>query len=332
MNRQVVLATASYGIPQAHNFQIVEQAVPELASDEILVQNYFLSVEPAMRGWLSDKGNYSKPIRIGDVMRSIAVGRVAASRCDQYPVGTIVTGWFGWQEMAVVAPTDVIRVVKEVDLPISLSLGVLGLNGMAAYLGLSLVGMPVAGDTVVVSTAAGGVGSIVGQVAKLLGCRTVGITGSEVKVRACRDLYKYDEAFDYSLPALAHRVAEACPNGVNVYFDNTAGAISDAVRANLAIGARIVVCGTASVSSWDPPPASSRVERDLLTKRARMQGFLAFDHRERYESTVEKLAAWVREGKLVWQEDVLEGLEACPDAIAGLYRGENLGKRVIRLR
>ncbi len=332
MNRQVILAAASQGIPQAHNFQIIERAVPDLATDQILVENHFLSVEPAMRGWLSDKGNYSNPIRIGDVMRSIAVGRVTASKCEQYPVGTLVTGWFGWQELAVARPEDVIRVVKEVDLPMSLCLGVLGLNGMAAYLGLTLAGAPIAGDTVVVSTAAGAVGSIVGQVARLLGCRTVGIIGSEAKVRACLDVYGYDAALDYSHPQLAPKLAEACPQGVNVYFDNTAGAISDAVRAQLAIGARIVVCGTASVASWDSPPTGPRVERDLLTKRARMQGFLAFDHRDRYASTVETLATWVRDGKLAWREDVLVGLEACPDAIAGLYRGENMGKRVIRLR
>jgi len=332
MNRQVVLAASPSGIPQARHFQIVERPVPDLAPEQILVENHFLSVEPAMRGWLSDKGNYSSPIRIGDVMRAIAAGRVAASTCEQYPVGTLVTGWFGWQELAVARPQDVIRVVKEADLPLSLSLGVLGLNGMAAYLGLTLAGAPVGGDTVVVSTAAGAVGSIVGQVARLLGCRTVGITGSQAKVRACLDVYGYDAAADYSGRDLAPWLAEACPQGINVYFDNTAGAISDAVRARLSVGARIVVCGTASVSSWDPPPTGPRVERDLLTKRARMQGFLAFDHRDRYESTVQALAAWVREGKLAWREDVLTGIEACPDSIAGLYRGENMGKRVIRLR
>jgi len=332
MNRKVILAETPNGIPQSRHFSIVESSSPELPTDGFLVENQFLSVEPAMRGWLSDKGNYSKPILVGDVMRAIAAGRIVASNNPKYPVGTAVSGWFGWQDVAAATEAEVIRVIKEDDLPLSLSLGILGLTGMAAYLGLTCAGAPVAGDTVVVSTAAGAVGSVVGQVAKLLGCRAVGITGSEAKVRLCLDEFGYDAAFSYRDDDLAARTAEACRGGVNVYFDNTAGSISDAVRAHLAIGARIVICGTASVSSWSPPPTGPRIERDLLTKRARMQGFLAFDHRDKYESTVEQLALWIRQGKLAWREDVLSGIESCPDAIAGLYRGENLGKRVIRLR
>jgi len=332
MNRKVILAETPSGIPQTRHFSIVESPAPELPADGFLVENQFLSVEPAMRGWLSDKGNYSKQILVGDVMRAISAGRIVASNNPTYPVGTSVSGWFGWQEIAAATEADVIRVIKENDLPLSLSLGVLGLTGMAAYLGLTYAGTPVAGDTVVVSTAAGAVGSVVGQVAKLLGCRAVGITGSEAKVRLCLDEFGYDAAFSYKDGDLAARMAEACRGGVNVYFDNTAGSISDAVRAHLAIGARIVICGTASVSSWNPPPTGPRIERDLLTKRARMQGFLAFDHRDKYESTVERLALWIRQGKLAWREDVLPGIESCPDAIAGLYRGENLGKRIIRLR
>ena len=332
MNRKVILAETPSGIPQTRHFSIVESPAPELPADGFLVENQFLSVEPAMRGWLSDKGNYSKQILVGDVMRAISAGRIVASNNPTYPVGTSVSGWFGWQEIAAATEADVIRVIKENDLPLSLSLGVLGLTGMAAYLGLTYAGTPVAGDTVVVSTAAGAVGSVVGQVAKLLGCRAVGITGSEAKVRLCLDEFGYDAAFSYKDGDLAARMAEACRGGVNVYFDNTAGSISDAVRVHLAIGARIVICGTASVSSWNPPPTGPRIERDLLTKRARMQGFLAFDHRDKYESTVERLALWIRQGKLAWREDVLPGIESCPDAIAGLYRGENLGKRIIRLR
>ena len=332
MNRKVILAETPSGIPQTRHFSIVESPAPELPADGFLVENQFLSVEPAMRGWLSDKGNYSKQILVGDVMRAISAGRIVASNNPTYPVGTSVSGWFGWQEVAAAKEADVIRVIKEDDLPLSLSLGVLGLTGMAAYLGLTYAGTPLAGDTVVVSTAAGAVGSVVGQVAKLLGCRAVGITGSEAKVRLCLDEFGYDAAFSYKDGDLAARMAEACRGGVNVYFDNTAGSISDAVRVHLAIGARIVICGTASVSSWNPPPTGPRIERDLLTKRARMQGFLAFDHRDKYESTVERLALWIRQGKLAWREDVLPGIESCPDAIAGLYRGENLGKRIIRLR
>jgi NADPH-dependent curcumin reductase CurA len=332
MNRQVVLAKTPVGIPQADSFVLVEAPIPKLADGSVLIENHFLSVEPAMRGWLADKSNYSTRIAIGDVMRSLAAGKVIASKSPKYSVGDYVTGWFGWQETAHVREEDILHKVEETDLPLSLSLGILGLNGIAAYLGLTIAGEPREGDTVVVSTAAGAVGSAVGQIANILGCRTVGITGSARKVEMCLKDFGYAAAFDYSKDDLAECLGKACPDGVNVYFDNTAGRISDAVRANLAVGARIVICGTASVANWDPPPPGPRIERDLLTKRARMQGFLAFDHRDKTESTIATLAGWIREGKLAWREDVLSDLESCPGAIAGLYRGENLGKRIISLR
>jgi NADPH-dependent curcumin reductase CurA len=332
MNRQVILARRPTGIPEAGDFTLEEAPIPDLADGDVLVENHFLSVEPAMRGWLADKSNYSKPINVGDVMRSLATGRVIATRNTGYSIGDFVTGWFGWQEMAKVRKEDIVRKISETDLPLSLSLGLLGLNGLAAYLGLTIAGEPRAGDTVVVSTAAGAVGSAVGQIAKIVGCRAVGITGSQAKVKICLDDFGYDAAFDYSVDDLTVRLPLACPAGINVYFDNTAGPISDAVRANLAVGARIVICGTASVASWDPSPQGPRVERDLLTKRAKMQGFLAFDHRDKSDAAFATLAAWIRAGKLAWREDILEGIDACPGAIAGLYRGENLGKRIVRLR
>lgn len=332
MNRQVILARRPTGIPAASDFSLAEAPIPDLADGDVLVENHFLSVEPAMRGWLADTSNYSKPINVGEVMRSLATGQVIATRNPGYKIGDFVTGWFGWQDTARVRDEDISRKIGETDLPLSLSLGLLGLNGVTAYLGLTIAGEPRAGDTVVVSTAAGAVGSAVGQIAKILGCRTVGITGSQTKVKICLDEFGYNAAFDYSADDLTACLPPACPAGINVYFDNTAGPISDAVRMNLAVGARIVVCGTASVSAWNPPPQGPRVERDLLTKRARMQGFLAFDHRDKSEAAIAALAAWIREGKLAWREDVLHGLGACPDAIAGLYRGDNLGKRIIRLR
>jgi NADPH-dependent curcumin reductase CurA len=185
---------------------------------------------------------------------------------------------------------------------------------------------------VVVSTAAGAVGATVGQIAKLAGCRTVGIAGGPTKTALCRDEFGYDVAIDYRAADFGAAFEAACPRGIDVYFDNTAGPISDAVLRHLAIGARVVVCGTASIASWDPPPVGPRVERTLLVKRARMQGFIVFDHQHRYEEAITRLAEWLRAGKLRYREDILEGIEHAPGAIAGLYRGENLGKRVIRLR
>ncbi|MEH2563199.1 NADPH-dependent curcumin reductase CurA [Bradyrhizobium sp. AZCC 2289] len=183
----------------------------------------------------------------------------------------------------------------------------------------------------VVSTAAGAVGSAVGQIAKIAGCRTVGIAGGPAKVAQCRELFGYDAAIDYKSGDLASALAASCPNGIDVYFDNTGGAISDTVLRHLAVGARVVICGTASVSSWDPWPHGPRAERHLLVKRARMQGFVIFDYAPRFEEALARLAQWIRDGQLRYSEDVLEGIEHAPGAIAGLYRGENTGKRLIKI-
>jgi NADPH-dependent curcumin reductase CurA len=296
-----------------------------------MVRNSFLSVEPAMRGWIADTANYSAPVEIGSVMRALAVGEVIESRHPDYHAGDVVTGWFGWRELATIDAGAVVRRVGESDLPHSLALGVLGINGVTAHLALTLIGEPKSGETVLVSTAAGAVGSAVGQIAKIMGCRTVGIAGGPEKASQCRDLFGYDAAIDYKTPGLGQSLDAACPGGVQVYFDNTSGMISDTVYPGLAVGARVVICGTASVPSWEPWPTGPRVERHLLVKRARMQGFIIFDHMDRYEASVAALADWIRAGRLRYQEDILEGLESCPDALAGLYRGENKGKRIIRL-
>ena len=296
-----------------------------------MIRNRFLSVEPAMRGWIADTGNYAAPVEIGSVMRSLAVGEVIESRHADYPVGEIVAGWFGWQEYAVVDPPAVVRRVIERDLPLSLALGVLGINGVTAHLALTRIGDPRPGETVVVSTAAGAVGSAVGQIARILGARTVGIAGGPDKVALCREAFGYDAAIDYKAEGLEARLADACPDGVHVYFDNTSGAISDSVYPQLAVGARIVVCGTASVAAWHPWPTGPRIERHLLVKRARAQGFVVFDHLDRWEASVAQLSDWVRSGQLRYAEDILDGIESCPDALAGIYRGENRGKRIIKL-
>ena len=331
-SRQVRLKSRPNGIPQAENFEIAEAPIPFLRDGQFLVRNDYLSVEPAMRGWVSAVANYSTPVGIGEVMRSFAAGEVVASKHPQFAEGDKVMGMLGWQDYAVGDPRAITRKIKEADLPLSLSLGVLGLNGVTAYFGLLDVGRPRPGDTVVVSTAAGAVGSAVGQIAKIAGCRTVGIAGGAEKTRLCTEAFGYDAAIDYKRDKLDEALASACPSGINVYFDNTAGDISDAVLRQLAVGARVVICGTASVPSWDPPPSGPRVERHILVKRAQMSGFLIFDYQHRYEEAVARLADWVRAGRIRYREDISDGIEACPDAIAGLYRGENLGKRLIRLR
>jgi NADPH-dependent curcumin reductase CurA len=330
-NQQVRLRSRPAAIPQAENFEITHAPVPALQEGQVLVRNVFLSVEPAMRGWLSAVGNYSEPVPIGGVMRSFTAGRVEASRDPAVPVGAWVTGLFGWQNYAVVPASDIQRQITDRDLPLSTALGVLGINGVTAHYGLLQLGRPQAGQTVVVSTAAGSVGSCVGQIAKLKGCRTIGITGGETKQRMCLEQFGFDVAVDYKAPDFAQQLAVACAGGVDVYYDNTSGAISDAVMTHLNQGARVIVCGTASVSNWDPIPSGPRVERHLLVKRASMQGFVIFDHPEHYAEAYRDLAQWIRTGQIRYLEDILEGIEHAPDAIAGLYRGDNLGKRLIRI-
>jgi NADPH-dependent curcumin reductase CurA len=284
-----------------------------------------------MRGWIADEWNYSDPVPLGSAMRSIAVGEVCESRCERFAAGDLLVGWFGWQDYACVGPDKIIRRITETDLPPSLALGVLGLNGVTAYLALTKIGRPQAGETVLVSTAAGAVGSAVGQIARLLGCRTVGVADGTEKTDLCREVFGYDEAIDYKAGRFEDALARACPDGIDIYFDNVCGPISDAAMAHLATGARIVVCGTAAIPRWSPPPLGPRVHRALLVKRALMQGFVIFDHMAEFPMAVEWLANQLRSGHIAYREDILDGIEACPDALAGLYRGENLDKRIIRL-
>ena len=330
-NQQVLLATRPSGIPQAGDFRIARSEVPPLEAGQLLVRNEYLSVEPAMRGWVNAVANYSNPVAIGEVMRAFAAGRVVESRHPGYREGEAVMGMLGWQDYAVTDGSAIWRKVTESDLPLSLSLGVLGINGITAYFSLLELARPFPGDTLVVSTAAGGVGSAVGQIAKLAGCRTVGIAGGAAKRTLCLDTFGYDAAVDYKAEGFDAALAEACRGGVDLYHDNTSGSISDAVLGHLNKRARVVVCGTASVANWSPWPSGPRPERHLLNKAASMQGFLVWDYEHRYEEAVARLAAWVRDGRLRYREEVLDGIEHAPGSIADLYTGANLGKRLIRL-
>lgn len=331
-NTEVLLKSRPLGIPQAEHFEVVKSPMPSLGEGQFLVRNEFLSVEPAMRGWVNAAANYSDPVAVGSVMRSFAAGVVVASRNKAYAEGDQVMGMLGWQHYAVSDGSTIRRKVLERDLPLSLSLGVLGMNGVTAYFALTEIGVPCTGETVVVSTAAGSVGSAVGQIAKIAGCRTVAITGGARKLQMCLDDFGFDAAVDYKSEDFTQVLAKACTPGVDVYYDNTSGAVSDAVVQHINKGARIIICGTASVSSWEPWPMGPRIERHLLNKAARMQGFLVWDYEHRSAEAVAKLAGWVRDGSLRYREEILDGIAAAPDAIAGLYRGENFGKRLIRLQ
>lgn len=308
-----------------------ESTVPEINDGEFLVKTEYWSIDPAMRGWVNDAPNYLPPVEIGAVMRSFAVGTVAATRNSDYAEGDVVSGMFGWQSYAVSDGSNVDQKVEDKDLSPSLALGVLGLNGVTAYFGLTDVCAPKSGDTVVVSSAAGAVGSAVGQIAKIIGCRTVGITGSADKVALCREDFGYDAAINYREKNVTEALKAACPDGIDCYFDNTCGPISDAVMTQLALGARISICGTVAVTDWDPMPIGPRVHRQLLVARARMQGFIVLDYKPRYGEAIKHLASWVRDGKLAHNEHILEGAEAARGAIRMLYEGRNTGKLLVRV-
>ena len=331
-NRRVILVDRPKGVPGPEFFALDKRAAPQPGDGEFLVQNQFLSVEPAMRGWVNDAPNYSPPVPVGDVMRAFAVGKIIKSNNPNFKDGEIVSGLFGWQRYAVSDGSSVVTRMTNIDQPHSYALGILGLNGITAYCGLIYQGEPKPDETVVVSTAAGSVGSCVGQIAKIKGCRTVGITGGSTKVQQCLDEFGYDVSIDYkNTKNLGSAVAEACPDGVHVYFDNTCGLISDAVMENLGMHARVIICGTSSVPDWIPLPTGPRVHRQLLVNRARMSGLLIFDYKEHYAEAVQKLSQWIDEGKIQVREHILDGMEQAPGAIEMLYRGENQGKLLIKV-
>jgi NADPH-dependent curcumin reductase len=328
-NTKVILSSRPVGVPGARHFQLKETSVDMPEEGQVLVRVTHWSVDPAMRGWTNDVPNYSPPVRIGETMRAFAVGDVIASRHPDFAEGDVVEGLLGWQTHALVEGAAIARKVTETDLPRSYAVGILGINGPTAYFGLLECCAARPGDTVVVSTAAGAVGSAVGQIAKILGCRTVGIAGGAEKARQCIAEFRFDAAIDYKQEDVSAALAQHCPGGVDCYFDNTCGPISDAVMTHLAQGARVTICGTAAIAEWDPLPIGPRVHRQLLVTRSRMQGFLIFDYRERLAEARAALADWLRAGRITVREHILDGPEAAPDAIGMLYRGENTGKLII---
>jgi NADPH-dependent curcumin reductase CurA len=327
-NRRVLLARRPTGIPAASDFALDEAPIPGPGQGQLLVRNIFLSVDPAQRGWALAEANYSDPVPLGAPMRGLAVGVVVRSRDPAFAEGEFVYGWFDWQDYAAVdAAKALLR--GRWPLPLPALAGLLGINGLTAYLALTALGRPATGDTLLVSTAAGAVGSLVGQIGKVLGCKTLGLTGSDEKVEACRSRFGYDFAFNYKTADLTNAIAAAAPDGVDVFFDNTGGAILDAGLRRMAVGGRVVQCGTASVASWTPPPTGLRNEREVLTRRLVWSGFVIFDHRSRFEEAADQLAAWALEGKIVSESDVAVGIDQAPGAIALLYAGANTGKKLI---
>jgi NADPH-dependent curcumin reductase CurA len=328
VNRQWRLAARPKGLPVATDWEFRTEAVPEPADGQFLVRVLYISLDPAMRGWMNDARSYVPPVGIGEVMRAGGVGRVVASRHADFAAGDNVSGTFGVQDYALSDGRGVIQVAAAAA-PLTQYLSVLGMPGMTAYFGLLDIGRPAAGETVVVSAAAGAVGQIVGQIAKIKGCRVIGLAGGEEKCRFIVDELGFDAAIDYKNEDVRAALRERCPDRVDVYFDNVGGEILDTVLTRLARHARIVICGSISQYNNEGPARGPANYMALLVDRARMEGFLVFDFAGRYHEAARDMAGWMAEGRLKSVEDVVSGIEGFPDALLKLYRGENFGKLIL---
>jgi len=329
-NHQFRLAARPVGLPKREDWSYTEEPVREPAEGELLVKVLYLSLDPAMRGWMNEGKSYIAPVGIGEVMRAGAVGKVIASKHPGFAVGDFVSGGFGVQEYAVSNGKGVIKVdTRFAALPVYL--GALGMPGLTAYFGLLDIGKPKEGETVVVSGAAGAVGTVVGQIAKLKGCRVVGIAGGADKCKYIVDELGFDAAIDYKSEDVKKALRTHCPKGVDIYFDNVGGDILDAVLTQLALRARIIICGAISQYNNTTAVKGPSNYLSLLVNRASMTGMVVFDYADRYGEAAREMAGWMAAGKLKSREDIVEGFQTFPETLLKLFKGENTGKLVLKV-
>jgi len=330
MNRQVRLAARPVGLPKRSDWQFTSEPVPEPGEGEVLVKVRYLSLDPAMRGWMNEGKSYIPPVGIGEVMRAGGIGQVIASRHPDFAEGDSVSGRLNVQDYACV-PGAQLSKVDPAAAPLPVYLSALGMPGMTAYFGLLDIGKPQPGETVVVSGAAGAVGTVVGQIAKLKGCRVVGIAGGAGKCRYLVEEMGFDAAVDYKAEDVRAALRRECPKGIDVFFDNVGGDTLEAALANLARHARIVICGAISQYNNTTPAPGPKNYMALLVNRARMEGMVVFDYADRYAEAVRDLSAWMAEGKLKSREHIVCGLDGFPEALLKLFTGENFGKLVLKV-
>ena len=330
INRRCVIAARPTGLPKRSDFEFVNEALQPVGVGEFLVRTSHVSLDPAMLGWMSNMASYMPPVNLGDVMPALAVGEVVASKNEAYQPGTMVSGFFGVQEYALADGKDV--TVVDADLaPAPVHLGRLGMPGLTAYFGLLDVGQAKKGDTVVISGAAGAVGTVAGQIARLRGCRVVGIAGGPAKCSYLTGELAFDAAIDYRNENVAAALHRLCPDGIDVYFDNVGGDILDAALVRLAPGARVVICGAISQYGSTTGIKGPANYLSLLMNRASMTGFLVFDFRDRYIDAMRDMTAWYEAGELTADEHIVDGLESFPDSLLMLFEGGNTGKLVLRI-
>jgi len=313
------------------HFTFTESPIPDLEDGQVLVAVRYLSLDPTNRGWTNATATYMPPIPLGDVMRGIALGVVDASRNPSLPVGTLVQGLLGWQSHAVSDGRGLTPIDPVPGMPLDAYLGLFGHIGATAYFGLIDITHPQPGETLVVSAAAGAVGSLVGQIGKILGCHVVGIAGSDDKCAWITGDLGFDAAINYRTEKVAHRLRDLCPKGIDIYFDNVGGEILDAVLSQIALRARISLCGLISHYNDSVPPPGPRYLGNILVRRARMEGFIVSDYWSRFPEAMQAIATWYAEGKLKYRVDIVDGLENAPEALNRLFDGGNTGKLLLRL-
>lgn len=331
---RVVLASRPEGRPSAENFRFEEHTVPRPAEGQMLLEVLYLSLDPYMRGRMSAAKSYTKPVEVGGLMEGGTVARVLESKHPRFAVGDLVLSYSGWQSHALSDGTGV-RKLDAAFAPVSTSLGVLGMPGFTAYVGLRNIGKPKAGETLVVAAATGPVGSAVGQIARMQGARTVGVAGGPEKCAALRDEFGFDVALDHRSPTFAAELRAACPKGVDVYFENVGGAVFDAVLPLLNTYARIPVCGLVSyynsTSAPEGPDRVPRLMREILTRSLTLRGFIQWEYLDQEPDFLREMGAWVKDGRVRYREDVVDGLENAPEAFIGLLEGRNFGKLLVRV-
>ncbi|MDP6475640.1 MAG: NADP-dependent oxidoreductase [Alphaproteobacteria bacterium] len=330
VNRQIILAARPEGNPRQSDFALRESAIPEPGAGQLLVRTLWLSLDPYMRLRIAEGGQYYPPVPLGDVMIGGGLSRVVTSNHAGFAAGDCIEAYTGWQDYAVIGGAGVRKIDPALG-PLSTALGVLGMPGLTAYLGLIDVGRPEPGDTVVVSAAAGAVGAVVGQVARIAGCRAVGLAGSARKIAYLRDELGFDAAINYKTQEIGAALDAACPGGINVYFENVGGAVAEAVYPRLAKRARVVICGGVSQYNLVAPQTTVSNLQNILFTEARVGGFNIFSYEARYEDGLGRLARWLAEGRLKYKEDVVDGLENAATAFLRFFDGETFGKLLVRV-
>lgn len=329
-NKQILLANRPAGMPSEDNFRIIETEVPQPKAGEALIRTLYLSVDPYMRGRMDDRKSYIAPFEVNEVITGGGIGEVIESRSPAFQPGDIVTGMLGWQLYSVATAQELVKIDPTLA-PVTTALGMLGMPGLTAYFGLLEIGRPKEGETVVVSGAAGAVGMTVCQIAKIKGCRVVGIAGSDEKNQYLEHELWVDATINYKAGDMRQALKDACPEGVDVYFDNVGGEVSDAVMPLINKGARIPICGQISLYNLAKLDVGPRVQPYLLVKSALMQGFIITDYAPRFSEGITQLVRWKAEGKLKYAENIVEGFENAPRAFLGLFKGENLGKQLVKV-